>query len=275
MADYRFYLDRVLTKKRSGIDTDLQVYLNSLVTPLSTGQVGLLNTFVTTLKSGLGITNLSDVFDVMYILGNETEEAGLKNLVKRAHDATLSATAPTFTALEGFTGNASSAFIDTNYNPSTQGVNYQLNNAGAGIYSRTERGVDAEKYEFGALDTINILGINIHRDSGLSRMFLNNNTGANIPSTGAKGMYGIYRNNPLTLYANINGITTPSNRDATNIPNLNVYIFALNSNGINAIHTDSQLAFYFIGSALTGAEIDILINTFETYMNANGKGVII
>jgi hypothetical protein len=37
---------------------------------------------------------------------------------------------PTFSSNVGFIGNGTNAYIDTNFNPSTQGVNYTLNNAG-------------------------------------------------------------------------------------------------------------------------------------------------
>jgi hypothetical protein len=37
---------------------------------------------------------------------------------------------PTFTTNGGFAGDGLSSYIDTNFNPSTQGVNYTLNNAG-------------------------------------------------------------------------------------------------------------------------------------------------
>jgi hypothetical protein len=37
---------------------------------------------------------------------------------------------PDFTTNGGFAGNGTSSYIDTNFNPSTQGVNYTLNNAG-------------------------------------------------------------------------------------------------------------------------------------------------
>jgi hypothetical protein len=36
---------------------------------------------------------------------------------------------PTFTSNEGFTGNGTSSYIDTNWNPATQGVNYTQNDA--------------------------------------------------------------------------------------------------------------------------------------------------
>ena len=88
-------------------------------------------------KDSLQISSLSSKFDGMYLLANETSEAGLKNLVKRQHDATA-VNSPTFTQWEGFTGNENTyAHISTNYYPRTQAVSYALNSGSFGIYFRT------------------------------------------------------------------------------------------------------------------------------------------
>ena len=44
---------------------------------------------------------------------------------------------PTFTSNVGFQGNGSSAWINTNYNPTTNGVNYVLNKASVWMYKYT------------------------------------------------------------------------------------------------------------------------------------------
>lgn len=101
-------------------DSDLVTYWTGLTTPLSTAQKDRLQTFVTAIKTGLGITNLSDMFGVFYMFHNETQEAALRNLVERAHDgvAPSGADLPQFTAWEGFTPTyASLQCIDTQFNP--------------------------------------------------------------------------------------------------------------------------------------------------------------
>ena len=54
---------------------------------------------------------------------------------------------PTFTANEGFMGNGTSSYIDTNFNPSTQGVNYTLNNASR--YAYVFSGSAGQRFEGG------------------------------------------------------------------------------------------------------------------------------
>jgi len=116
------------------IDADLEAYIDAISgTELSDVWISRLNTFITTIKSGLGITNLSDAFDVMYVLAGETEESSLLNLAKRAHDAQVYGTVP-FTQYEGFTGGATTSDrLITNYVPSTDTVKFTLNDGAWGL----------------------------------------------------------------------------------------------------------------------------------------------
>src|SRR5574343_1234161 len=128
-------INLLLMGDEAGYDTDAQTYFSAMSTPLSTAYQDRINTFVLMVKDSLSITNLSDKFDVIYLLANETSEAGLKNLVKRSSDATIGAETVTFTADEGFAGDGVGGYINTNYNANSDGVNYTLNDASFGIYS--------------------------------------------------------------------------------------------------------------------------------------------
>jgi hypothetical protein len=67
---------------------EVVTYTTGLTTPLSAGQIAKLNTLVLSLRSGLGISLLSDAFDVLYLFAGETSESSLRNLVKNANHAT-------------------------------------------------------------------------------------------------------------------------------------------------------------------------------------------
>jgi predicted secreted protein len=102
----------------STYDSDLETYWTGLTTPLSTAQKDRLDTFIKAVKSGLGITSLSEKFGVFYVFHNETQEAALRNLVERAHDGVdAGAGLPQFTAWHGFTPTYNSGqCIDTQFN---------------------------------------------------------------------------------------------------------------------------------------------------------------
>ena len=246
-------------------DSDLVTYISGLATPLSSGQLTLLNNFILALKSGLSIINLSDAFDVMYILANETAEAALRNLVKRSHDATA-VNNPTFTALEGFTGNGTSSYIDTNYNAATQAINYTLNTCSYGLYLKILSSVTTGDL-FAATTTGRIEIIGNNSVTG-NRVYLNALEKL-ISLTKNVGMWIDSRLSTTAISRMINKSYGTETNNAVIIPDSNVLI-QKSAYG----YSNSQLSFLFIGKDLTQANGNTITDAFEAYMDANGKGVI-
>lgn len=91
------------------------------------------NALVLTLKS-IGVWAKLDTF---YVWAHDgSKEFGTINWkAPLLYQATLVAS-PTFTANQGFTGNGTSSYIRTNFNPLANGVNYQNNNASRGAWVR-------------------------------------------------------------------------------------------------------------------------------------------
>ena len=120
------------------IDADVKVYFDSLTTPLSANTKKVINTNITGLKKALSITSLSDAFDQILILGNETQEAGLNNVAQRLYDATP-VDSPTFTQYIGFNGDGLTKYINSNYTPSLHTDNFTLNNASLGMFKNEDQ----------------------------------------------------------------------------------------------------------------------------------------
>jgi hypothetical protein len=275
MSHFQHILKGIVSQS-SGVDADLAVYLASLTTPLSAGQITKLNTFVTSLKNGMGITNLSDAFDALYIFANETSEAGLKNIVKRAHDATLSTTAPAFTALEGFKGNGSSSFINSNYNPNTQKVNYSLNSASFGLYSRTDR-LPASKIS-GVSDG-NLIDLRpyfaLTGQINIIRGFLHSTNGKDMVVNNSLGLSMIHRQTNTNINASRNATLDIARTDSTTgaIPNGNIYFLARNQVGSSPINSaDIQISIGIIAKDIS-SNIAVVYNAIQAYMTSNGKQV--
>lgn len=268
--------------------TELATYITGLTTPLSEAQIIRLGQFLETLKTGLSITNLSDVFDVMYILAGETGESSLKNLVKNAHHGTLSivGSTPAFTQYEGFNVvdvNTAPGHIDTNYNPSADGLRYTLNDASIGVYSRTSINSPATRYEAGAYSTSNSVRtrLAINYFTSYAAVGINNTTGLRrfTPSDGL-GMFIGTRNAATTggliLYKNK---TTPASTiqftpTSSGLPDANMYILAMCEDNFGMGHSLNQISFFFMGKYITTAMRDVIVDAFEVYMDANGKGII-
>lgn len=262
--------------KGSGLnyEPELVTYITGLNTPLSTVQKVRLNTLIRSLKSGLAISALSDAFDVMYILGGETAESSLKNLAKNAHHGTA-VNSPAFVAFEGFTGNGTTSYIKTNYNPSSQGVAYTLNSASIGVYSRTD--IDGALVSIGArvtfgddmaylvLRSANALFHPINQDS---------TTDISVENTSSTGLYVTTRTSSIgtNVYKNKSPLN-PSFQISSTIPNLEMYCCGYNNNG-TASYDVKQQALVFFGKGLTQANVNVITDAFEAYMDSNGKGVI-
>lgn len=251
-------------------NAEVLAYITGLTTPLSSGQVTLIDTFVTSLKTGLSITTLDEVFDVMYILAGETQESSLRNLVKNAHHCTLDGTSnPSFTAIEGFTGNvAQLAYIKTNYNPNSQGVRLSLNSASYGFYLRLDP-AGADQPDMGQV----VGGASLQIYSGFTdnKMYVKIHSGgySSWANTDRSGMYIGCRpsSTQQILYRNKTG-----NTGTVNSTNIADSIITFLRGG--ATYSPNQIAFGFAGRSLSSTEVGIITDAIETYMDSNGKGVL-
>lgn len=89
-----------------------------------------------------GVWTKLDVFYVFAVDNNASAFATLNWKNPNANQSTL-VSSPTFVNNGGFQGNGTSSYIDTNFNPSTQGVNYTLNNASRYFFTHAISGVSA------------------------------------------------------------------------------------------------------------------------------------
>ena len=257
-------------------EPELLTYIDGLETELSDGQLTLLNNFILTLKAGLSITNLSDAFDVMYILAGETAESSLRNLIRRAHDAT-NVNATPHVAYEGFTGDAISMYLDSNYSPATDSMRYSLNSASFGLYSRTSRAYSSTKCS--GCYSANRLRIYPKNTSTKARGIINNIIAVNIAVSDTLGMTSVIRLGATSAYSARNKTLSDEETTASAaIPEAG-RVFLLATAGATSVpqagsFDDIQIAFAYLGRGLVQAELNVLFDAFETLMDANGKGVI-
>jgi len=262
------------------IDADLEAYIDAISgTELSDVWISRLNTFITTIKSGLGITNLSDAFDVMYVLAGETEESSLLNLAKRAHDAQVYGTVP-FTQYEGFTGGATTSDrLITNYVPSTDTVKFTLNDGAWGLYSRTDvaikSGTAVGSAPYGGVffmsdttSTISRAGVNSGRDNSDYNVTTNlaNKLGMFILNRVLSTEYKIYQNKSVKA-------TSAKAADALCSYGISMLAYK-ETTTYKSVSTGSQFSFFFISRGLSETEIGVISDAFEVLMDSNGKGVV-
>jgi hypothetical protein len=257
-----------------GNQPEVDTYISGLSTPLSSGQIALLNTFVGSLKTGLSISALSEVFDVMYILAGETAESSLRNLIARNYDATT-VNSPTFTALEGYTGE-NTKYLNSNYNPYTNGIRYTQNSASIGVYSRTNQNNSSSLC--GASNAASTYIGNTYIIPRYGDVFyskINNNTGGDteVGNSDARGMFVLSRNSSSSFSAYKNKVKSDSSKNTDGLTQYNFFIGARNNAGSATGYYSGQYSFYFVGRGLSETEENTLYDAFQAYMTSNGKQV--
>lgn len=256
---------------------NVATYISGLTTPLGQDQLDNLNAFTDGLLDDLGDSNLTEAFDFMYDLGGETAESSLKNLVKNTHHA-IAVNSPAFVQYEGWTG-GTGKWIDTNYNPATQGSRYTLNNCSLGVYSRTD--ATGLYSDIGSRTSTSDYTAILSRYSGNAIMRLHNavNPSVTDPEANSLGMFIACRNaasqTGLFGYHNKSSLTVTDTGNTTNIPNCNIFIGARNNNGTPEQESIRQLSFAFAGRYFNSTEVGYITDRNEALRDARGKGVIV
>jgi hypothetical protein len=237
-ADYYAVLDRGTTLGYTLPDATLQ---------------GKQNTLVISLKSA-GIWNKLDILKIYAT--NNSNMATLNWKAPASHQTTL-VNSPTFTANQGFKGNASTSYLNTNFNPATSGVQYTLNNASRFIYLKTAF-VTAN---YGQLDSLTGSTSNILYNRNVNDQKINQGASAishNADLSGA-GLKVINRTSSTNVEL-FNGSTQLSRTaTSTSVASGNQYVLP---NG-----GDARASVYGMGASLV-AENSSLKTILDTYVNS-------
>ena len=262
--------------------TEATRYFAAMGTQLADSQKTNINDFVVMLHDSLAIDSLAEFFDVMYLLANETEEAGLLNLVKRSSDGTRSGVNLTFTQWQGFTGNTNLGYIDMNYDARNDGVNYTQNSASFGCYQRIVESGTIHN-QMGVYDTtaggtpLRCFQANPYEDGIYSdRVYINRGSwGSGLdPDVRGLGTKIATRISSSEVSAYINGVGgTVTSNPSEGVPTLSFYVCGYNSLGTSDESTD-QISFAFIGASVTATQARQISNCIEAYLDGIGAGVL-
>jgi hypothetical protein len=249
----------------TSFDSDYQVILDKAVSlgytlPSSNTQT-LQNTLLTSLKTD-GVWDKLDIFYVFAVDNNASEFTTInwKNpnaLVNTPTQSTL-INAPAFTNKAGFTGNGADNYINTNYNPATQSINYTLNNASR--YYFPHAFVGTTRVDGTLVSAVNSLVVGV---TNAHRINAGTNTLTNaLPVTSSINAKSIHRTsaNDVSIYQGIIG--SSSTQASTVIFNSNQHI--LNAGSVFALHT---VAAYAMGASMISENTDF-VNAWDTYKSS-------
>lgn len=221
-----------------------------------------IDTYVGALKTA----GIWSELDALYLLAAHDEQAARLNLKAPASFAAINVGAgPAFVANRGFTGNGTSTALNTQFTPSTNGVNFIQDDASTWLWSLTN--AQSAAASCGAFGNRTDLVLRAATDQTFSRMnsanALANTAGNTLDST---GLFGNQRRAAGDVRIFRNGVQIASGTGASVGVNASAqWICGGNAGSFSAYQT----AFYAAGSALTGLE-SALYDATLAYMQAVG-----
>jgi len=246
--------------KPPAVDADYQAILDRSTalgyTAPSAAQQTLQNTLVEDLKTA-GVWDKLDVFYV-FATDGDGDYATLNWKAPSSHQVTK-VSSPTFTANVGFTGDASSAYLDTNYNPTNDAINYALNAASFGFFISDEGTYTTTSLsDFGSPDSVNRAW---YRRT-TNRFYINSSGYTVVTAYTANTFVHANRNgsNTAQVYHDGTLVDSPTNA-ASGIPPLNFTAFKR-----LGVFAESTLGIAFVGGDLSSESSDFhdAINTYMT-----------
>jgi hypothetical protein len=245
-----------------GIDPNAQAYITAAGITDPTEQAAV-NQLVLDLKGTGSTTNNTDVWSdsyTIYPLSPTSLTAAEYNLKDPTQNITW-LNNPTH-ATTGITGNGTNAYGNTNWNPTTEGVD--INNAGL-TYSGTYSGAD---YAMGIVDGIRSIGIrnnNSRRTSYIGTTaspatFLSTARLVTTSSRTGEFVHELYNNGVL------GGSNSTSSGSLS--PNYDMYILGVNVNGGLSVAFAGEMDFAAAHKGLSANQVTDLYDAITTYNTA-------
>lgn len=185
--------------------------------------------------------------------------------------------------------NGTNAYANTNLIPNTIGYNIPWGDSiGAyiGIYSRTNATTGVDQIDIGAITPSNGQVFMTTWSKGNAFSPYNNNALARYSSAGglfpsstvsdSRGWYSINRlsnsNGQFTFDKNNVAISSGTAAENT-LPNIPIYLSALNNNGSTWWCSNREIAMVIMGSSMTSTDKTNLYNSVQTFQSTLGRNV--
>jgi hypothetical protein len=243
-----------------GFDADYQAVLDYATTQgytlPSASQQLLQNQLVVDLKDG-GIWSKLDTFAVFATDGNS--DFALIDWIRLTDYTAVNS--PAFTTNVGFIGNGTSAYVDTNFNPSISGINYTLNDASRIMYG--DFPLDSRYPESSGGGATNISRNALSTRQRINQGSLNNS----IPTaiwTGNNIFRAINRTSLVNVELFGNLTQTSATSTSSTISNNNQWILAGES---TFAASNNRFKIYGMGASLVSENTD-LYNALNTYITS-------
>jgi hypothetical protein len=173
----------------------------------------------------------------------------------------------------GMTGSGTNGYANSFFNP--DGL-MNLNSLSIGFYSRTN--VSNGSYDIGSFDSgsspANCQVMIQARLSDFMFSAVNQDDPPAAPATtNSFGFHAVSRINSTQETKNIRGTNTTNNRTSKDIPNLNMFLMAVNFNGSPFGYSLRNYAYYYISDGLNTTELNSLNTLIVDFQTALGRQV--
>ena len=212
------------------------------------------NQFFLNLK-GSGVTgtynNLAEI-DRLWIFANAAQQNARVSMVNPASTQVTEVNAPSWTQLKGYTGNATTQYINTNFTPSTDAVKFTQTSASVFYYSLTDLAV--LMCEVGALSGSNKSFVSSRSATNQTSFPLNVNTGIGSPTSSNANSLGLYhvelQSGTLSLYKQGSLSLPQASITPEPVNNIPFWFLAVNDGASGLLFSSRQLAIGGFGSGL-------------------------
>lgn len=246
----------------NGYEPEALSYFSRMTTEPTSDFKNKVNTFISAQKAN----GLWSKKDVIVLLQAESIQAASLNMVKNANNATF-VNSPSFTGSIGLTADTNT-YVNTNYNPSTQAVNYQLNNLSYTIYSKTNSATD--NFDLGH----NVTGANQCKLRSTGNLFQyvapyrNGTTLTSISNLSSIGIFTVRRTAAAASAGFRNGVSLSTSTAASSaFLNNNIFVGCNNNNGSPTSSSLRLYGYYEFGAALSNSEIVTNYNQIKDLVN--------
>jgi hypothetical protein len=236
-----------------GLDPDAVTLIAAMTTTPDAARQQVISDHIVALKAA-GIWSQLDIY---YIMAAHHEQASRLNW-KSPGDFTLTANGGiTFTVDRGWQGNGSTGYLDTGWIPATHGVNYTLNDASFGVYSRTDTQGPYTDMSANSSILSRLSNVSLWNNTGQFHTRVNQASAGNVV-VGSSSSLGFYvaRRTASAAQQNLrNGSVTGSNTtSSTAATEREFFIGARNDNGAAVEFSPRQYTAAFTGAAMSEAQ---------------------
>lgn len=174
---------------------------------------------------------------------------------------------PTFTNNEGFDFNGTTQYLNTNWIPSVNGVNYTRNNASAGCRVNDNVSVNGAQV-YGCSNNADGISngsiLNPRNGTGSTTGRCNDNTTMSSATATSLGFFQVQRTgaNFKAMFIDGASVATSVATASTALVTVSMFVGATNGNGAASGFSSREIAMFFAGASLAGLEA-----TFYTLWN--------